>query len=75
MKCMVKVDNINAVKEFVNITFMAEHDVDLICGRYHIDAKSIMGIFSLPLDKPLELEMDDRDAEMLKEKLAKFIVG
>ena len=75
MKCKVKISTVDDVKEFVNIAFQAGHDVDLICGRYHIDAKSIMGIFSLPLDQPLDLEMDDDDAKMLHEKLKKFTVN
>lgn len=74
MKCRIKLNSINDVKEFVNITFKAEHDVDLICGKYYIDGKSIMGIFSLPLDQPIEMELADEDAKMLKNQLEKFIV-
>ncbi len=73
MRCKVKLNDINDVKEFVNITFRAKHDADLICGRYHIDAKSIMGIFSLPLDKPVELELEEEDFELLKNELERFI--
>ena len=43
MRCQIKLNSITDVKEFVNITFKAENDVDLICGKYHIDGKSIMG--------------------------------
>lgn len=74
MKYKIKLNGINDVKEFVNITFKAEHDVDLICGKYYIDGKSIMGIFSLSLDQPIEMELDDEDAKMLKSQLDKFIV-
>lgn len=74
MKYKIKLNGINDVKEFVNITFKAEHDVDLICGKYHIDGKSIMGIFSLSLDQLIEMELDDEDAKMLKSQLDKFIV-
>lgn len=62
-------------KEFVNITFKAENDVDLICGKYHIDGKSIMGIFSLELDRPIEMEMSDADMEKLKSQFEKFMIG
>ena len=41
MRCQIKLNSITDVKEFVNITFKAENDVDLICGKYHIDGKSI----------------------------------
>ena len=40
MRCQIKLNSITDVKEFVNITFKAENDVDLICGKYHIDGKS-----------------------------------
>ena len=57
MRCQIKLNSITDVKEFVNITFKAENDVDLICGKYHIDGKSIMGIFSLDLSKPIDLNI------------------
>ena len=47
MTFRVKLSSVNDVKEFVNITFKAEKDVDIKCGKYHIDGKSIMGIFEL----------------------------
>lgn len=74
MKYKIKLNVITDVKEFVNIAFKAEGDVDLLCGRYHIDGKSIMGIFSLPLDKPIEMEIADEDAEKLNSQLKKFII-
>ena len=52
-----------------------ENDVDLICGKYHIDGKSIMGIFSLELDRPIEMEMSDADMEKLKSQFEKFMIG
>ena len=45
MKCKVALKSVNDVKAFVNITFRAEKDVDIHYGKYHIDGKSIMGIF------------------------------
>jgi phosphotransferase system HPr-like phosphotransfer protein len=74
MKCKVALNSVNDVKAFVNITFRAEKDVDILCGKYHIDGKSIMGIFSLELDKPIEVELDDHDAEKLLGELQRFIV-
>ena len=68
MRCQIKLNSITDVKEFVNITFKAENDVDLICGKYHIDGKSIMGIFSLELDRPIEMEK-------LKSQFEKFMIG
>ncbi len=74
MNCKVALKSVNDVKAFVNITFRAEKDVDIYCGKYHIDGKSIMGIFSLELDKPIEVELDDHDAEKLLGELQRFIV-
>ncbi len=74
MNCKVALKSVNDVKAFVNITFRAEKDVDIHCGKYHIDGKSIMGIFSLELDKPIEVELDDHDAEKLLGELERFIV-
>lgn len=74
MKCKVALNSVNDVKAFVNITFRAERDVDIHCGKYHIDGKSIMGIFSLELNKPIEVELDDHDAEKLLGELQRFIV-
>lgn len=75
MRCQIKLNSITDVKEFVNITFKAENDVDLICGKYHIDGKSIMGIFSLELDRPIEMKMSDADMEKLKSQFEKFMIG
>ncbi len=62
------INTINDVKNFVNIVTKCEYDVDIISGRYAIDAKSIMGIFSLDLSKELTLNIhSDNCAEFLDE--------
>ena len=59
---------INDVKKFVNTVSKYDFDVDLVSGRYAIDAKSIMGIFSLDLSKPIELKVHtDNDADFYNE--------
>ena len=45
----IKLSNVQDIREFVNLVILADYDVDLVQGRYVIDAKSIMGIFSLDL--------------------------
>ena len=55
----ISLNSIDKVKSFVNAITQFEFDFDLISGRYVIDAKSIMGIFSLELSKPLRLEIED----------------
>ena len=54
-KTTVNLQAINDVKEFVNIVMRYDFDIDLVSGRYAVDAKSIMGIFSLNLDNPIQL--------------------
>lgn len=64
----VCLDSIDKVKGFVNDIRRFNTDFDLISGRYVIDAKSIMGIFSLDLSKPIELTIHESDEidEILK---------
>ena len=57
----VCLDSIDKVKGFVNDISRFNTDFDLISGRYVIDAKSIMGIFSLDLSKPIELTFHESD--------------
>ena len=51
----VRINTIEDVKDFVGIVVGVDFDVDIVSGRYAIDAKSIMGIFSLDLTKTLTL--------------------
>jgi len=53
----ISLNSIDKVKSFVNTITQFDFDFDLISGRYVIDAKSIMGIFSLDLSKPIELNI------------------
>lgn len=63
-----------SVKEFVNIVSKYNYDVDLRSGRFVIDAKSIMGIFSLDLSKPVVLEIHSDKCDDLIADLKNFIV-
>ena len=65
---------IDDVKNFVNTVLLFDFDIDLVSGRYAIDAKSIMGIFSLDLSKPIELRAHTDDAEELFAAIDKYIV-
>lgn len=72
----VNLNNIEKVKTFCNKVSKFPNDISLISGRYVIDAKSIMGIFSLDLSKNLEMRIEDGDTyenEILKE-LSEYIV-
>ena len=67
-------NSINDVKEFVNIVSKYDFDVDLTSGRYVVDAKSIMGIFSLNLSKPIKVEVHVDYCDAFIADLEKFIV-
>ena len=65
---------INDVKEFVGIVTKYDFDIDLTSGRYVVDAKSIMGIFSLDLSKPIKAEVHSDNCDKFAEDVKKFIV-
>lgn len=66
--------SINDVKDFVNIVNQYDFDVDLASGRYVVDAKSIMGIFSLDLSKPIKVEVHTDDCDNFITEIKSFIV-
>ena len=74
-KVNISLNSIDKVKSFVNEITKFPTDFDLISGRYVIDAKSIMGIFSLDLSSPIELNIHATDGvdEILK-VIAPYIV-
>ncbi|MCI6866874.1 MAG: HPr family phosphocarrier protein [Lachnospiraceae bacterium] len=57
----ISLNSIDKVKSFVNDITKFNNDFDLVSGRYVIDAKSIMGIFSLDLSKPIDLNIHAED--------------
>ena len=73
-KTTVMIGTINDVKSFVSVVSQCDYDVDLISGRYAVDAKSIMGIFSLDLSKPIKLEAHTDDASEFFAQIKQFIV-
>ncbi|MBO7195749.1 MAG: HPr family phosphocarrier protein [Clostridia bacterium] len=70
----IKLSNVQDIREFVNVIILADYDVDLVQGRYVIDAKSIMGIFSLDLLSPITLVAHSDNVDAIFEKLSKFTV-
>ena len=73
-KAKVLLQSISDVKEFVSAVSLCDFDVDLISGRYAVDAKSIMGIFSLDLTNAIELVAHTDDSEALFAQISKFVV-
>ena len=72
--CKIKLSSIQDVREFVDILTAFEGEADLTSGRYVVDAKSIMGIFSLDLMNEIGLTIHSDNCDTLIEKLSKFIV-
>lgn len=70
----IQLNAINDVKDFVNKVMLFNYDIDLVSYCYAIDAKSIMGIFSLDLSKPIKLQAHTDDADKLVEAIGKYIV-
>jgi len=72
----ISLNSIDKVKSFVNDISKFESDFDLVSGRYVIDAKSIMGIFSLDLSKEIDLNIHSEDnIDAILETLKPYIVG
>jgi phosphotransferase system HPr-like phosphotransfer protein len=71
----IQLNSIEDVKKFVNLVNTYPCDIDMVAGRYTIDAKSIMGIFSLDLSKPIDVVInDDKYSEKFFNEIAKFII-
>ena len=70
----IMLHSINDVKVFVNTVNKYDFDVDLTSGRYIVDAKSIMGIFSLDLSKPIKVDVYSDDAHDFMNEIKSFIV-
>ena len=71
----VSLNSIADVKFFVNAACKQPFDIDIVSGRYIIDAKSIMGIFSLDLAKPIRVEVHgtEQDASGFYDAIREFV--
>ena len=69
----IKLSLAENVKLFVNVVNHYPYDMDLRCGRHVVDAKSILGIFSLDLSKPITLEIYAEDCGDLLEDIKPFL--
>ena len=71
----IYLNSIDRVKSLVNDINRYDCDFDLVSGRYIIDAKSIMGIFSLDLSKPIFLNIHaDKELDEILEMLKPYII-
>ena len=73
----VKLNNMDDVKDFINEICKHPFDAELRSGKYNVDAKSIMGVFSLDLSHPVELTISnasDKDVAAFKDAISEMIV-
>jgi len=70
----ISLNSIDKVKAFVNAIAQFDFDFDLVSGRYVIDAKSIMGIFSLDLSKPITLNIHTDETQDILGKLSPYLI-
>ena len=70
---MIKLSLVENVNKFVNIVNRYPFDMDLRAGRHVVDAKSILGIFSLDLSRPISLEVYSDDCDKLLEEIKPFL--
>lgn len=70
----ILLNSINDVKNFVNLVGRYDFEVDLASERYVVDAKSIMGIFSLDLSKPITVRVYSEDCEDFLDEVKRFAV-
>jgi len=68
----IKLSFAEEVKDFVNIVNRYNYDMDLRAGRHVVDAKSILGIFSLDLSRPIALEVYTDDCPDLEKDIERF---
>lgn len=73
-QCVIKLRSIQDVREFVDTVTKFDMEIDLSSGRYIVDAKSIMGIFSLDLMSPINMTIHSDDCENVFADLKKFII-
>ena len=71
----ISLNSIDKVKSFGNDITKCDYDFDLVSGRYVIDAKSIMGIFSLDLSKPIDLNIHaEENVDAVLEVLKPYMI-
>jgi Phosphotransferase system, HPr-related proteins len=69
----IKLSLAENVKTFVNVVNSYPYDMDLRAGRHVVDAKSILGIFSLDLSKPITLEVYADECDDLAKEIKPFL--
>ncbi len=69
----IRLSLVENVNKFVNVVSRYPFEMDLRAGRHVVDAKSILGIFSLDLSRPITLDIYSDDCEKLLEEIKPFV--
>ena len=72
----IQLTSVSDTKAFVDAANRLDCDVDVICGRYLVDGKSIMGLFSIDLSEPIQVQVQgsQAQADIFKSSIEKFLV-
>ncbi len=70
----IKLTDMLSIREFVKEVVLLDYDVDLVQGRYIVDAKSIMGIFALDITSPIKVVANTNDASSFFAAIDKYVV-
>ena len=72
----ILIPSVAAVRNFVNAATLCPVDIDVTSGRYTVDAKSIMGLFSLDLERPINVTVygTAEDGAIFKESISELIL-
>ena len=70
----IKLTDMLSIREFVKEVVLLDYDVDLVQGRYIVDAKSIMGIFALDITAPIKVVAKTSDATPFFDAISKYVV-
>ena len=70
----IKLNDMLSIREFVKEVVLLDYDVDLVQGRYIVDAKSIMGIFALDITSPIKVVANTSDASKFFNTIEKYVV-
>ena len=73
-EAMIKLNSVSDIKEFVRYANEHNGDITLYSGKYVIDAKSVMGVFSLDLSKPIKMEVEGDMPLDVRAGIGQFIV-
>ena len=65
VECKILLNNIDKIADFIKVVSKIEYDIDLVKGRYTVDAKSIVGVFTLDLSKEAKIIIHTNDENIL----------